>query len=442
MSRLVRASALACVLGGALVGCGSCRETRQGEGTAPLAEAGGVDARVDAGELAARCTVALAEAPLEGGDSLEVGSADVGAGGLAVGVSFGRDGARVGAVVVADLALGKVRSLALGELSAGDAAPLVTSCAACGGRRFVATHVKPEPMAKPAVAPSGAVRGAAPPRVLSIASLDGDTLAPVVRVKEQADESSAFDLLPSSRETGLVAWDEDSDRVVRGIVKVATFAGGKVSEPVVVSPYETDADTPKLVRTAKGEVFVAWLAREGVGTDGGLTDADVAGAYLEAPGEERSHQWVEVLALDDAGRPKGLAVPVTPKARGFASSFELVPDGDGFDVVVVDAAVQRDGSLSRIVRVPVHGGKVATLSELVPFGASGGASVVGPFVSFVDGSERTMLVSRDAPFVQSREPLAQGGRFVAYAEGSLFAASIVQGDSGPARGMLRRMRCP
>jgi hypothetical protein len=274
MSRLVRATVLACVLGGGLVGCGSCRETRQGEGAVPSAEAGGVDARVDAGELAARCTVALAEAPLEGGDSLEVGSADVGAGGLAVGVSFGRDGARVGAVVVADLALGKVRSLALGELSAGDAAPLVTSCAACGGRRFVATHVKPEPMAKPAVAPSGAVRGAAPPRVLSIASLDGDTLAPVVRVKEQADESSAFDLLPSSRETGLVAWDEDSDRVVRGIVKVATFAGGKVSEPVVVSPYETDADTPKLVRTARGEVFVAWLAREGVGTDGGLTDAD------------------------------------------------------------------------------------------------------------------------------------------------------------------------
>jgi hypothetical protein len=442
MSRLVRATVLACVAGGALVGCGSCRETRQGEGAAPSAEASVSDARADAGELAARCTGAVSEVPLEGGDSLEVGSADVGAGGLAVGVSFGRDGARLGAVVLADLGLTKVRSLALGELSAGDAAPLVASCGACGGRRFVAAHVRPEPPAKPAAAPSGAVRGTAPPRVLSISSLDGEALAPVVKVREQADESSAFDLLPGSRDGGLVAWDEDSDRVVRGIVKVATFSLGKVSEPVVVSPYETDADTPKLVRTSKGEVFVAWLAREGVGADGGLADADVAGAYLEAPGEERSHQWVEVLALDEAGRPKGGVVPVTPKTRGFASSFELVPDGDGFDVVVVDAAVQRDGALSRIVRVPVHGGKIATSSELVPFGASGGGTVVGPFVTFVDGSERTMLVSREAPFVQSREPLAQGGRFVAYAEGSLFAASIVQGDGGPARGMLRRIRCP
>ena len=76
------------------------------------------------------------------------------------------------------------------------------------------------------------------------------------------------------------------------------------------------------------------------------------------------------------------------------------------------------------------------------FGAAGGASVVGPFVSFVDGSERTMLVSREAPFVQSRETLAQGGRFVAFADGSLFAASIVTTDGGPGRGILRRLRCP
>ncbi len=396
------------------------------------------DTRAD---LPSRCTATTGEVELPDGESLEVGGAELSPTGITLAASLSRDGGRRAAVFQVDLGLTKVRAQDLGDLGGGDLAPHLATCAACDGHIVVATYTGAPNAPKSFGNRPGSARIAVQ-RTLVVSALEGAGAVPLVRVPQQSDESSAFDLLLMTKDSGVVAWDEDSERVVRGVVKVASFAGGKLGEAVVVSPYETDADAPKLARTAKGELYVAWIAREVLSIDGGVGDADLEGAYLEAPGEERAHQWVEIVALDGSGKPRGAPLAVTSRGRGFAASFELLVTADGVDVIVVDGAVQKDGLGSRILRVPVRGGKPGASHELVGQGSAASANVFGPFVTFVDVSERAMVVTLDAPHVVSREPLARGGRFVASTNGSFYSVGVDSGDGGASRAFLRRHTCP
>lgn len=421
-------------------GCGTCRSTDGGAASDAASDAlleGAVVA--DGGDLPARCKSTTAEAELPGGDTFEAGGAIVTGDRLAVAGSYVVDAVRKGVVVVSDVSLTKVERIELGDLGGGDLAPHLATCTGCG-LPVVAAYA-PSPQGK-SLGTKGGTAKDAPQRVLLVSSLEGNRATLLVKVPQQGDESAAFDLLLGAKDAGLVAWDEDSDRVVRGVVKIASFSQGKLGETVVATPYETDADGPKLVRTEKGDVFLAFLAREAFGNDGGvLADADKEGAYLEAPGEERAHQWVEAVALDPSGKPRGAPFAVTPRGRGFASSFELVAAGEGFDVLVVDGAVERDGAGSRLVRVPVRAGKPASATTLAG-GVAGAAAVFGKLVTFVDPSERTMLVALDPPHGVTREPLAGGGRFVAEVGGGFVSAQIAAGDGGPSRAFLKRHACP
>jgi hypothetical protein len=422
--------------------CGPEVVTIAADAAASAAPIDGTTVKEAGAELPARCSRTTAEAALEGGDSFEVGGAELSASEITVAASLSRDGGREGVVFQADLALSKIRATDLGELAGGDLVPRLATCSSCNGRVVVASYAVSAAGPKSFGNVAGTARPAAQ-RTLVVSALDGGKATPLVRLPQQADESAAFDLVLADKDSGLVAWDEDSDRVVRGIVKVAPFGGGKPGEPVVVSPYETDADSPKLVRNAKGEVFVGWIAREVIGTDGGVADADLQGAYLEAPGEERAHQWIEIVALDTTGKPRGAPFAVTARGRGFASSFELVGTPDGVDVLVVDGAVRQDGMGSRVLRVPVRAGKPGAALELVSAGGgAASATVFGAFVTFVDVSERSMVVALDPPHTVSREPLARGGRFVAAVGSTFYSVGVDGADGGVLTARLRRHDCP
>ncbi len=429
-------------LGLSRASCGPEVVSSAADGAASLASSDAAVAKEAGAELPARCTRTTAEAPLEGGDSFEVGGAELSASEITVAASLSRDGGREGVVFQADLALSKVRATDLGELAGGDLVPRLATCSACGGRVVVASYSVSAAGPKSFGNVAGKARAAAQ-RTLVVSALEGGKATPIVRLPQQADESAAFDLSLVDKDSGIVAWDEDSDRVVRGIVKVASFGGGKPGKPVVVSPYETDADSPKIVRTARGEVFVGWIAREVFGTDGGAADADLQGAYLEAPGEERAHQWIEIVELDATGKPRGTPVAVTARGRGFASSFELVGTSDGVDVLVVDGAVRQDGLGSRVLRVPVRAGRPGAAFELVSSGSgAASATVFGAFVTFVDVSERSMIVALEPPHAVSREPLARGGRFVAAVGSTFYSVGVDGADGGVPTAVLRRHDCP
>lgn len=447
-----RFALVAAVLVASSAGCGSCRETTQGARADASADAS-TDANAnantladdllarDGGDFVARCSKTTAEVELEGGESFEVGGAVVAGNELSAAASFVREGARKGVVFQADAALTKVRTIDLGELAGGDLAPQLATCASCEGQVVVAAFATSAAGPKSVGNRPGAARVAAQ-RTLVVSAIEGGKASPLYRVPQQADESAAFDLALVAKGSGLVAWDEDSERVVRGIVKVVAFSAGKLGEAIVASPYETDAESPKLVRTAKGEVYLGWLAREAISTDGGVSDADLQGAYLEAPGEERAHQWVEIVALDSTGKPKGAPLAVTARGRGFAASFELVASGDGFDVIVVDGAVRQDGLGSKVSRVPIRAGRPGLIADLVTGGGgAASATVFDSYVTFVDVSERPMVVSLDPPHTLSREPLARGGRFVAALPGAFFSVGIETTDAGAPRASLKRHVC-
>jgi hypothetical protein len=396
----------------------------------------------DAGgfDLPARCTKVTGEITLEGGQGLEVGDAEVDSGGaLYLAASLDRESGRVGTVFRVSSAFEKAEPIDLGKYAGGDLAPRLF---VAPSSLIVASYTKSEsPRSFGNRAGTARVVGT---RTLGFSRLSGATAKPLFEVLQAVDDSFGFDAVVTADGTGLVAWDEDSDRVVRGVVKVATFREDKLdAEPArVVTAYETDADSPKLVRTASGAIWLGYLAREVVAEpEGGAPDADLQGAYLEAPGEERAHQWIELVELDTGGKPKGQPFPITPRGKGFVSSFELVPREGGFDALIDDGAVRGDGLGARLERIAVRGGKAGLPEELID-GGMGAASpvVLGDSVSFVDIAERTMLLTL-SPRVLTREPSARGGRFVATSKGSLYGVSLDVAETGPARAVLRRHSC-
>ncbi|HRG96333.1 MAG TPA: hypothetical protein PLR99_08800 [Polyangiaceae bacterium] len=439
--------ALVFLLGSAA--CGDCRG-RQELAAAALdgaPEASDADAgRGDGGaDLPARCEATTAELALEGGASLEVGDAHLTPAGLALSATIERDGSRVGVVFLADPALAKLRTLDLGDLAGGELAPRLF---AHEGAVLVASYVRGSTPKSLGNRP-GAARVVAT-RTLAVAELGPERATPLFRVAQQADDSLAFDLVMTGKASGLVAWDEDSDRVVRGVVKVASFADGRVASPSVATPYETDADSPGLLRAVDGQLMLAWLARDVLasqdGGEKGAPEPDRQGDYLETAGEERARQWVQLAPLDAAGKLSGPIVSVTPRTRSHATAFELAPAAaGGADVYVYDAVLRGEREGARLLRVPVRGGKVLPSEELLAGGVGASPSVLGPgLVGFVDLAERSMLFSSSgAARVLTREPLARGGRFVAASAGVLYSVSVEVGaDGGAGRAWLRRHTCP
>ncbi len=421
-------------------GCQGCRERPSppdaGGSQAPDASQDGAAP----GEAPSRCTPEGAPRELPGGARLEVGDALVTDAGLVLGAVLPGEAGREGVLLRVSKDLSTLSRVDLGPAGDGDGIPQLF---AEGGALLVASYARsasPRSMGPKLGAPPSKAT-----RTLVLSRLEGDSLAVKVRVVQQADESFAFDLAQASAPGGLVAWDEDSDKVVRGLVKVAPFEGAKLGEGIVASPYETDADSPKLARRPGG-YWLAWLAREPV-AEGDAGVEDKQGAYLETPGEGRSHQWIEIVPTDDLGRAAGKVRRLT-SSLGHVASFELVPRGAEVDVLVHDGALRGDGLGTRVFRIRMRDGKAGPPEELV--GAGVGASSptllgAGAYLTFVDGAERTMLLGLGPDGGLSREGAARSGRLVA-AEGMTLWSFAQEGrhEEGPPiepRAVLRKLRC-
>ncbi|HEY8077005.1 MAG TPA: hypothetical protein VIF62_22915, partial [Labilithrix sp.] len=191
-------------------------------------------------------------------------------------------------------------------------------------------------------------------RTLHVGKLAGDAIEEEGVVVQQADESSMFDVAWPEAGAPLVAWDEDAPIAVgeflpdRGRVKTTILGAkdpdGGAPKIAVVSPYATDADTPRVVATAKGYVL-AWLARRPESTED-------AGIVPEGPGEERAFRWVEAVDLSPSGEAAGPIRRVSPD-RGHVVSFDLVREGGEVFVVAQDEAAYQEHAGSRVVRYPL-----------------------------------------------------------------------------------------
>jgi hypothetical protein len=219
----------------------------------------------------------------------------------------------------------------------------------------------------------------------------------------------------------------------------------------VASPDTSDAEAPRLLARAGGW-WLAWLAhRTEVGEDAGAT------AAVEAPGERRANQWVELVALDAKGEAASPVRRVTSD-KDHVASFDLTA-GAGTQVVVVvqDETAHAEGAGERVVRYLVDGEKIEgadlldggvghALAELLPEPSIASAP---RWLAFSDVQERAHLVPLAAPLklagAPTVEPALDGARLLASTPPDVvFAVGAANPGAGAAadgRLELRRLVC-
>jgi hypothetical protein len=176
-------------------------------------------------------------------------------------------------------------------------------------------------------------------------------LAPI---QQQRDDSLAFDVAGT-----LAAWDETSagggSRTPRGTIRVAELAADHAGAARDVSPVESDAEMPRLVRWgAEGSpsagTLVLWLARRPETPT--IPDAAAPG---EVTGEVRTVSWLEAMPLDAAGAPAGPLRRLTP-TTGHVSAYDVLAARDSSKAALViarDDGESVDGSGGALLRVRV-----------------------------------------------------------------------------------------
>lgn len=399
-------------------------------------------------ETVPRCRAEGAAVPLAG-DDVVVGDVALEDGALLVGLAR-RDGARrVASVARIPFDLATVKTVDVGPALGDDPPP---SPRVSGGVAYAAWY------ARQAAPSAGAPASAAPvlSRELRVARLDA-VAAPLGVVVQQADESFAFDVAwtegaPDARP--IVAWDEDAPRRLgailadRGVVKVQLL-GAPASTARVVSPETSDAEEPHLVRKKGGGYWLAWLARRPEIVDAG----DVA----EGPGERRAFRWVELLALDAKGEPRGAPRRLTSERGRVASLALSAPASDKGDVfaVVVDETAPSEGAGARLLGITLDGDRVET-SELAAAGVAHASAELLPapagagerWLAWTDVQERVVLAPLGRPGVGSAKPTTETAfgsarPLAAFPRGLVTANAVKVVESGAANGPveLRRYAC-
>lgn len=434
----MRAPQLLAVFGIGLAACGSCRKDGDGAAPVPSATASASSAAVVAEPLP-RCRRGTEKLPIAGEDVV-VGDVAIGPTGLLAGVVRMNAGKRVASVLRTTLQLDSASFEDVGT-SIGDDPP--PSPRWNGSRPWVAYFA------------GRAVDGGTKQRELVVTTMGEGGASRPVRIFQQADESTAFDVAWAESSAGLVAWDEDgvplapeggpppkkgAEPIGRGIVKVQALVDG--ATPRTVSPDTSDADSPRLVPRAGGGFWLAWLARR--------PEEEAPG--IEGPGEPRQFRWVEVMALDAKGETAG-PVRKVGSEKGRAVAFELARSGADLVVMVQDDIAASDGA--RILRHKLaETGKPETaeivkdgvghaLADLVPAAASTESS---RWLAWSDTNEHTHLTQLGPGLVAqgkpSSEPTLEGARVLASSGDTLFALAGVDLGATRAQPELLRFVCP
>jgi hypothetical protein len=419
MSGARRAVSAAALLAGASSGCGSCANTPP---PAALQDAQAALA-ADSGQVAPRCTIERFTTLEADG---ELGEAAATATGFAVGVTRRVAGQRVASIAVANEDLSEVSYVDLGPAYGDDPVPRPY---AHDADVVVARYVR------------GREAGAT--RELELHRLGGKTAQRLLSIPQPLDESFAFDV--ALAEGGaLLAWDEDGPKG-NGKIMVAPLEASLdklAAPPAPASPDTSDAEAPRLA-ARPGGYWLVWVARR----PEPMADASADAHALEGPGELRSFEWLEAVALDAKGKPSGEVRKLTPTS-GHVTLFDLAVSGVDLDVVYRDDAEFAEGAGGRIVKVRVKDGGAEAPVELVKSGAGRGAPDLvasgSAWVSYADASERPMLVplgkTREAVGSPSEEPPLMGGRLLVGSRrenGGLLAG--VKPDRGQI--VLRKLAC-
>ncbi len=407
--------------------CGSCAKN-DASTDAAAASPGRSDASTVTAEVLPRCRGEAQRLSL--GDGAVVGNVAVGAGGLLVGVVRASGGKRTASILRASLDLASQQTIDLGPSFGDDPPP---SPHWNGSTPYAFWLERP------------ARDGGPRTRTLKIARLTDDRVGLESQVEQQADESTAFDVVWSDG-VGIAAWDEDApnkpDAALpsvseRGYVKVQLLGGDR---PRVASPDSSDADSPQLV-ARPGGFWLAWLARR----------VEEAPSGIEGPGEDKDFRWVEAVMLDARGEAQGPVRRVSSE-RGRAVAFDVARNGADLVVLVQDEAAAAEGGGARLLRYVVGAGAaVLPGTDLVDGGVGHALAEV---VAAPDGNAARWLAWSDVaehahltalgnglaptgPGAASLEPAFDGARVLAESSGMTAGLYVLEGDKPE----IRRFAC-
>ncbi len=265
----------------------------------------------------------------------------------------------------------------------------------------------------------------------------------LVTVPQASDESPAFDAVSSPQGAAagaLLAWDEDAPssgdagaEAPRGVIRVALLAPDlrSVAHVVTVSPDIADAERPR-VALRDGGFWVAWIAKK-------REPPKDAAPELEAPGEDREYRWVELMALDEEGRPAGGARRLSA-ASGHVAGFDMMAAGSRLDALIALDDEQSEGQGGEILHVVALADGTPRTTTIRQAGAGRGtvpwvgwAPGTPGWLTYVDTSDHTQLVPLDAEGSaagpDSLEPLLDSARPVAVAQRDRMVILAVRPDS-------------
>ncbi len=230
-------------------------------------------------------------------------------------------------------------------------------------------------------------------------------------VDQLGDDSPSFSLLVSGA-SGLLAWDDWDRAAGHSVVSMARFGAADadgVSQLGQTSPSDRDAEQP-LLMTRPGGAWLSWIA---------LGKAKVTEQVGDEPLVAPQHAWLEVMPLDDEGRPSGEPLRVT-SAQGRVVAYDGLAAHDGsvlFAVRDAETPAELDDGRVRMIRVTPDGTTSVHEVEAPELGASapnllydqnpGGGAPHGWLV--VASGAGTTMVAGLSPMGMPLEPATPSG---------------------------------
>lgn len=218
-------------------------------------------------------------------------------------------------------------------------------------------------------------------------------------IHQASDESSAFDLGAHAGQA-LVVWDDwvtaaNHGRVLAASVSLDVAPSSKVEATAISAP-GVDAESPRVAERSGG-YWLAWLVNSDLGA-GPRRVYDPGGRESDDPATPRA-RWLEVVALDGAGRAEGKPRRLTPLDQRVVG-YDLTRAGDGGAWVVwrqdapspssaggrvFMAELRSDGTedVKPVRQEDVGAGE----PSFMPAGAA-----AAPWLTFPDAQDRTLLM--------------------------------------------------
>ncbi|WP_437599899.1 hypothetical protein WMF28_44435 [Sorangium sp. So ce590] len=242
--------------------------------------------------------------------AVEVGRGAAFAGGFAVGAQREAEGGTVAMVATlsADGTQGKLIRLAR---SRGDMDPPVVAGA---GGAILAAMLEPN----------------AGGRAIKVARVEGEHVTWGAELAEGRDESLALDIAASG-ERAVIVWDDVTrdgkrSRIMLASADVGTLRSVTSARPV--SQPSTDAEMPRVLGRPGG-YWLAYIARAEEPAREAPTEPSDVNEDTAAAGETITHQWLEVVPLDETGALTATPRAVTPR-DGHVLAYDLtLSDDDG-----------------------------------------------------------------------------------------------------------------